>query len=114
MSLRTLASLNSPPLVLATGCAITAITPFVSLGGLSLGLLQALNVVAFATNVAAVSVPGRLDGQQQERMQSGDLNPKPSSETTSLTSSAQAEKREDAQQSPSLRDRTLLLPAGWA
>ena len=112
MSLRALASLNSPPLVMATGCAITAMCPFVSLGGMSLGLLKAFNLLAFATNVAAVSVPGRIDGEQQNRMQGGDLNPK-ASETSPLTSSAQGEKRDD---DPYLtrRQRTLLLPAGWA
>ena len=125
MSFRTLLSslVQSPPLVMATGCAITAIGPLVSpLGGISsLGLMQALNVLAFATNVAAVSVPGRLDGQQQNRMQSGNLNPKANETTSLLTSSpssAQSKKREEDPRQPplssSLRDRTLLLPAGWA
>jgi hypothetical protein len=110
MSLRILSSLNKPQLVLATGCAITAAFPFVPVGGLSLGLLKVFNILAFATNVAAVSVPGRIDGDQEDKMRSGDLNP--TAETTSLMSSAQAEKREADPMAQ--RERSLVLPAGWA
>jgi hypothetical protein len=111
MSIRILSVLNKPQLVLASGCAITAAFPFVPLGGLSLGLLKALNILAFATNVVAVSVPGRMDGQQDTKMRSGDLNP--TSETSSLTSAAQPKKEED-DNLMTYRERSLVLPAGWA
>ena len=101
MSFQFLSSLNKPPLVLATGCAITAGFPFIPVGGLSLGLLKVLNVLAFATNVSAVSVPGRIDSDQDIKMRSGDLNP--STETTPLTS--RSEGNPETQ-----RQRNLVLP----
>ena len=104
MSFRFLTSLNAPPLVTAAGAAIAAGFPLIPTGTLSLGLLQACNVLAFCVNMGAVSVPGRIDGQQQDRMQSGNLNPTP--ESTTLLND---ENRDEAIH---LRERTLLRPAG--
>jgi hypothetical protein len=104
MSLRFLSSLNSPQLVTATGVAIAAAFPFVPTATLPLGLLQACNVLAFATNVLAVSIPGRIDGDQDVKMRRGDLNPTPP-ESISLLNTTNSDPRDD---------RTLFRPAGWA
>lgn len=114
MSLRSaLTSLNTPPLVATAGLAV--------LSGLSMGsslvaatsvaALQGLNATAFLVNMGAVSVPGRIDGQQDADMRKGSLNPdKPAttgqSEATPLSSSIDT-------YSPS-RGRTLVSPSGWA
>lgn len=108
-----LASLNKPPLVLATGVALAGGLPFaLPTGAVSLGLLQAANVLAFGANVAAVSVPGRLDGQQDERMRQGNLNP-----SNQRGESAPLRDDDDdtaAKAAAKLRLRSLVLPAGWA
>ena len=60
---------------------------------LSLSLLQGLNLAAFAGNCAAVSVPGRIDEQQDVAMRQGAPNPsKPGAptESTGLNSDATA------------------------
>ena len=95
MSLRFVSSLNSPPFVAAAGVAVIAGLPFVEAaaasGAISLSLLQGLNLAAFAGNCAAVSVPGRIDEQQDVAMRQGALNPsKPGAptESTSLNSGA--------------------------
>ena len=105
MSLRFLSSLNSPPIVVATGAVLVAGLPFVQAGALSLGALKIANLLAFATNVTAVSIPGRMDGEQDRKMRQGDLDP----ELTPLRDS-------DAENNivTASRDRTLLAPAGWA
>jgi hypothetical protein len=105
MSLRFLSPLNSPPIVVATGVVLVAGLPFVQAGALSLGTLKIANLLAFATNVTAVSIPGRMDGKQDRKMREGDLNP----ELTALRDS-------DAENNIVIasRDRTLLAPAGWA
>ena len=74
MSLRFVSSLNSPPFVAAAGVAVLAGLPFVeaaAASGASLALLKGLNVAVFASNCAAVSVPGRIDGQQDVAMRKG-------------------------------------------
>jgi hypothetical protein len=105
MSLRFLSSLNSPPIVVATGAVLVAGLPFVQAGALSLGVLKIANVLAFATNVTAVSIPGRMDGEPDRKMREGDLDP----ELTPLRDS-------DAENNivTASRDRTLFAPAGWA
>ena len=66
-----------------------------SSSSVSLTLLKTLNVAAFATNCISVSMPGRLDGPQDEAMREGTLNPnKPNTN------------------SPLLPYRTLVNPAG--
>jgi hypothetical protein len=85
MSFRFLAGLNSPPLVAVTGAAIVLGLPALELTSASLAVLKGANVLAFVTNVVAVSAPGRLDGQQDQAMRTGDLNPsKPASSSTPL------------------------------
>lgn len=85
MSLRFLSGLNSPPLVAAAGSAIVLGLPALELSASSLAVLKGANLLAFVTNLVAVSVPGRMDGQQDQAMRSGDLNPaKPNSNTTPL------------------------------
>jgi hypothetical protein len=106
MSFRFLSSLNSPPLVATAGAVIVAGLPYVQVGGISMMALQIANIVAFLTNTAAVSVPGRMDGDQDARMRSGDLNPNPS------TPLVGANNNNNIVQAS--RDRTLVAPAGWA
>ena len=68
MSLR---FLNSPPIVAAAGGALAMGLPMLDAlisSSASLTLLKALNAAAFATNVIAVSIPGRLDGPQDDEM----------------------------------------------
>mmetsp|Transcript_35306 Transcript_35306/g.43226 ORF Transcript_35306/g.43226 Transcript_35306/m.43226 type:complete len:337 (+) Transcript_35306:108-1118(+) len=122
MSLKILSSLNSPPLVAATGCAVIIGLPFfdaaTTASTLSLATLKVMNVAAFATNVLAVSIPGRIDGQQNADMRNGTLNPyKPNSpgvtgeESTPLSPSPSSTYNEIY--SPT-RSRTLVSPSGWA
>lgn len=101
MSLR---MLNFPPLVAVAGTAIIAATPFVSVAGASTAALQAANVLAFATNVTAVSIPGRMDGTAQLRGNDSD---------NIMTENDIQEKSGDNIVQAS-RDRTLVAPAGWA
>ena len=72
-----LQALNNPVLVATGGLAVLAGTPWATslLGSASLGLLEALNVTAFLVNVGSVSVPGRIDEQQDVAMRSGQANP---------------------------------------
>jgi hypothetical protein len=75
--------------------------------------------LSFACNVTAVSVPGRLDGQQDERMRRGDINPSNTGgdETTPLTSKTRSDETasdEADAAAANLRLRSLVLPAGWA
>jgi hypothetical protein len=114
MSLSFLASLNKPPIVVAAGAVIAAGFPLVP--ALSVGVLQVANVLAFATNVYAVSVPGRMDGDQERKMRQGDLNPTPTLESTTLLPGEQRHRDENENEplGVSLRERTLVRPAGWA
>jgi hypothetical protein len=106
-----LASVNKPPLVLATGVALAIGLPAIPPGALSLGFLQAANLLAFGINVAAVSVPGRLDGLQDELMRHGNLNP---SNQKDEASPLQNDNNGSANSAMKLRLRSLVLPAGWA
>jgi len=115
MSLR---SLNSPPLVAIAGATLTIGLPMLDAAlssSASLALLKSLNVAVFATNVIAVSVPGRLDGPQDEAMREGNINPTKHNATPSG----------DKEDSPLVgkgqssaytlnRSRTLINPSGWA
>jgi hypothetical protein len=106
MSFRTLSALNSPVIVTAAGVAIAVGVPLIPTGALSLGVLQVANILAFCTNVAAVSVPGRIDGAEDAKMRQGD--PNPDSSTTRLI-------EENNTDDPNARrNRMLLRPAGWA
>ncbi|CAB9516102.1 expressed unknown protein [Seminavis robusta] len=95
-------SLNSPPLVAAAGAVIVAGLPFVQVGAVSMAALKVANIVAFVTNTTAVSIPGRMDGDQDARMRQGDMNPH--DESTPLNNNNNIVQR----------NRTLVAPAGWA
>ena len=75
MSLGFLSGLNSPPLVATAGAAILIGLPTLELTTASLAVLKGANVLAFVANLVAVSVPGRLDGPQDQAMRGGNLNP---------------------------------------
>ena len=102
MSLR---NLSSPPLVALAGVATMAGLPALDaiLSGTPLAILKFINTGAFALNVGAVSVPGRLDGQQDDEMRKGELNP--SKPNASETASGVYGKN---------RSRTLVDPSAWA
>jgi hypothetical protein len=88
--------LNKPPLVLGAGAAVLGALPFVTMSAstASLASLGMSNLAAFVINVAAVSVPGRIDGQAQEEMMVKD-------------------KTYQSVYSPG-KGRSLVAPAGWA
>jgi hypothetical protein len=100
MSFRLLSQINSPAIVLSAGAAILAGLPLAAAfatTGASLGLLQAANVTAYALNCASVSVPGRIDGQEQNEMQGRKTNDQTYQTIYSPT-----------------KGRSLIAPAGWA
>lgn len=105
-------ALNKPPLVLAAGAAIAGGLQVLPIGALSVGLLQVANLLAFAVNIASVSVPGRLDGAQQDaQVKQGVLNP---SESSLLTSSSSGGGNARDRVIEQLRLRSLVQPSGWA
>jgi len=114
--------LNSPPLVAMAGASVAVGLPMLEAAlssSASLTLLKSLNVAAFATNVVAVSIPGRLDGQQDDEMRKGNLNPeKPNADNASIKKedSPLVENKDESSSSPySLNNsRTLVNPSGWA
>ena len=111
MSLAT--ALNKPPLVLAAGAAIAGGVPLLPIGSLSVGLLQAANILSFVVNVASVSVPGRLDGAQQDaQVKQGVLNPSESSSLTGGGSGSSGNGRDRIIEQRRLR--SLVQPSGWA
>ncbi|KAL3817240.1 hypothetical protein ACHAXA_009527 [Cyclostephanos tholiformis] len=108
MSLR---NLNNPPLVALAGATLSIGLPMLDAAlssSASLILLKSLNVAAFATNVIAVSAPGRLDGVEDQEMRKGKLNPTQSNESTPLT------KSEPSSAYALNHNRTLVNPSGWA
>lgn len=121
MSLR---SFNSPPLVAMAGASIAVGLPILEAAlssSASLTLLKSLNAAAFATNVIAVSIPGRLDGQQDQQMREGELNPtKPNADAksdkkdTPLVGTPLVGKEEETSTYSLNRSRTLVNPSGWA
>lgn len=95
--------LNSPIVILGSGAVVLLSLPtFTSIcatsGASSMGLLQMANVMAYVLNCAAVSVPGRVDGQAQDAMQ-GKTNSNDQTYNTIY--------------SPN-QGRSLIAPAGWA
>lgn len=119
MSLR---NLNSPPLVAAAGATLAIGLPMldaaIATASPSLLLLKALNAAAFATNVVAVSVPGRLDGLQDAQMRGGDLDPAKPNATGAASSNKSDEDSPLVKKEKSAytlnRSRTLINPSGWA
>jgi len=115
-----LQNLNSPPLVAMAGASIAIGLPIlgaaISSSALSLPLLKALNAAAFATNVIAVSIPGRLDGQQDDEMRKGNPNPTdPNATTSSKKEDSPLVGEEESSPAYSLNNsRTLINPSGWA
>ena len=113
MSLR---NLNNPPLVALAGATLSIGLPMLDAAlssSASLSLLKSLNLFAFATNVIAVSVPGRLDGQQDQEMREGNLNP----DKPNATSKTPLVGKDDSSSSSAYslnRSRTLVNPSGWA
>ena len=98
-----LSQLNTPTTVAATASAVAVGLPFATAfcttASVPLGLLQAANVAAYALNCAAVSVPGRLDGQEQDDMV-GSKKDKDDATYKTIYSPGQG--------------RSLIAPAGWA
>mmetsp|Transcript_11731 Transcript_11731/g.25319 ORF Transcript_11731/g.25319 Transcript_11731/m.25319 type:complete len:335 (+) Transcript_11731:138-1142(+) len=119
-----LKNLNSPPLVAIAGAGIAVGLPMLEAAlssSASLTLLKSLNAAAFATNVIAVSLPGRLDGPQDDEMRSGNLNPKKPNDATSSAKKEDTflvDKGESSSSSSAgymlNRSRTLVNPSGWA
>ena len=70
-----LSSLNAPPVVTTVGILILVGFPFVPKDVIPLRILQLANVVGFCINAVAVSVPGRIDGEQEVNLQGGDPDP---------------------------------------
>jgi hypothetical protein len=112
----------SPTLVAAAGGALVAGLPWAQAAAATapLALLQAANLLAFGLNVAAVSVPGRIDGTQDQSMRQGDLNPTSSTTTTDATPKNETSflqppttRHYEETYSPA-RGRTLVSPSGWA
>ena len=101
---------NSPLLVASCGASLAIGLPFLdaALASSSLALLKGLNLAAFATNVVAVSVPGRLDGVQDAEMRRGNFD-KSSGEGQSLVNNP-----EEKHSYMLNRSRTLINPSGWA
>ena len=110
MSVR-FASLNSPALVAGAGTALLVGLPFLQTvaasSAASLAILKGSNAVAFVLNAMSVSVPGRLDGAQDQEMRQGNLNPSepPTSETPLVGDSPPAY--------TAARTRSIVNPAGW-
>lgn len=106
------AQLNTPPLVAAAAGALAVGLPAATTlaGTASPGLLQAANVIAYALNCAAVSVPGRIDSQAQDELQGTGTAKKSDGD-------GDKKKEDDATYqnvySPS-QGRSLITPAGWA
>lgn len=125
MSLR---SLNSPPLVAMAGAGIAVGLPMLEAAlssSASLTLLKSLNAAAFATNVIAVSVPGRLDGVQDDEMRRatvrrGNTNPEKPNNGTDAAGKKEDSllvEKDESFSSFSLnqsRSRSLVSPSGWA
>lgn len=127
-----LSSLNKPPLIAAAGAATAAAFPLVASTSagtagafslvLPLAVLQGLNVSAFALNCLAVSIPGRLDGQQDAEMRRGTLNPRKINDQQSSSSGVASSSTENSSllnsnstdSYSSSNGRALVFPSGWA
>lgn len=120
MSLEQISSLNTPPIVATTGIVIALGFPLIP-NELPLRLLEVLNLVAFAVNLAAVMVPGRIDEELARRLDDTDTDPTATSEEPLVTEAwrlvrpSDRPPRDATNLSPmELRDRTLVRPASWA
>jgi hypothetical protein len=109
-------SLNSPSTVVAAGVAVLAGMPWLQqqqtllLGGWSTSTIQFINVLAYTTNVIAVSIPGRLDGPQDEQMRKQiGLSPIDTTSTTTTTAATDTTIVLDV-----YNERSLVTPSGWA
>jgi hypothetical protein len=95
-----LAALNSPPLVAAVGGGIFALIPALTATDLPLTTLKYANFLSYCINVGAVSVPGRIDGQQQQGQQ--------------LASQMEDRKLPEMEQLATGRNgKSLVAPSGW-
>lgn len=103
MSLRTAINSLSPPVVASAGIAVLAGMSWVP--GASLTVLQSANVTAFALNCFTVSIPGRIDGTQDQEMRPGLL---------SRSDEAVYESPEYTNVYSPSRGRTMVAPSGWA
>jgi len=101
-----LSNLNYPPLVAAAGAVILFGSPFITTEGFSVLALKIVNVVALAVSVAAVSVPGRIDGEFDEEMRRG--------QTPAREALLQEDESTYNRIYSTNRGRTLLAPAPWA
>lgn len=114
MSLR---NLNNPPLVALAGATLSIGLPMLDAAlssSASLTLLKSLNVAAFASNVIAVSLPGRLDGKEDQEMRRGNINPTKPDVTTATNESTSFLKSESSSPYKLNPSRTLVNPSGWA
>jgi hypothetical protein len=89
-----LSVLNSPPLIAAVAGGTLALLPILEGMTFPLATLKYSNFLAYCVNFASVSVPGRIDGQQQAQALEGGQS-------------------EMAQLSPGKSGRTLVAPSGW-
>jgi hypothetical protein len=117
-----LSALSHPPIVLTAGAAIATSIPYIvpALAASpfsSLPLLQAANVVAYAINVASVSVPGRWDSPQQDD-QVKLINRGGTSTSTAVPASSDSNNDDkdtgNVTTPDQLRGRSLVQPSGWA
>ena len=95
-----LAALNSPLLVAATGVGALAGLPTLETairdGAISFLTIKTANALLYVLNLYAVQQPGRLDGRKQEELQN---------------KGSKGNKKDLFQ---TYRDRTLVMPSGWA
>lgn len=128
-----LSYISSPKVVTVAGVSVLAGMPYIcdivlTGGGVSLTTLQLINITAFAANVISVSIPGRIDGKEDDDMRSrasAALIPKAGGSTTStsgtteygatpnVSSDGSANNDYSTLYSPE-RGRTLVVPSGWA
>lgn len=109
---------SNPTSIAVAGAATLAGLPFaqqaaVAAGTGGLTALAAVNLAAYGINLAAVSVPGRLDGAQDTAMRGGDLNPS-NNESTPLTTTATTQSPASTDIYTAARNKALVTPAGWA
>jgi len=89
-----------PPLVSATGTAVAASLPWMQSVALQAALpqLHVAALAAFGLNLVTVSLPGRIDGYQQEAA------------STDISKS----RRNEINQVTAYLSKSLVAPAGWA
>ena len=89
-----LSALNSPPLIAAVTGGALALFPVLEGMDIPFATLKYGNLLAYCINFASVSVPGRIDGQQQAQALEGGQS-------------------QMDQLSPGKAGRTLVAPSGW-